>query len=401
MDSAMKKIETALIHEGKSFNTTASVVPPIFQTSTYYASADPEEYLQAATTPAHPTFYHRHGNPVSAQAAALLARLEGKDAALLTSTGMAAISTAVLSVVKAGDHVIAQQAHYSAAKILFTEVLPDFGVEVTFVDQADPSAFADAVLPHTRLIYVETPSNPNLLLTDLQAIAQLAQDKNLVTICDNTFASPLNQRPGDLGIDIVVHSATKYLGGHSDLTAGVICGSQQAVDATWKKLLTFGAALAPFDAWLLLRGLRTLSLRVRQINENAQALAEWLEAHPAVSRVRYCGLPSHPQYALACQQMSGFTGMMAIELIAENEQQAFLRAQTFLNSLQVFANAASLGGVESLAVHPASMWGKHHDPVEKQKAGVTDGLIRISVGIEHISDLIADMEQALAKAAKV
>jgi cystathionine beta-lyase len=394
----MKNIETALIHEGKAFNTSSSVVPPIYQTATFYAPASAEDYLQSATEPRHPAFYHRHGNPVSTQAGALIAHLEGKEAALLTSTGMAAISTAVLSVVKAGDHVIAQEAHYSAAKILFTEVLPSFGVEVSFVQQTEVEAFEAAIRPNTRLIYLETPSNPNLLLTDLEAVAILAQKHQILTVCDNTFASPLNQKPGEVGIDIVVHSATKYLGGHSDLTAGVICGSKDAVDLAWKRLLTLGASLAPFDAWLLLRGLRTLALRVREINANALQLAQWLEQHPAIAQVRYCGLPSHPQHALALKQMKGFTGMMAIELQADHAQHAFARAQVFLNSLEIFANAASLGGVESLAVHPASMWGKHHDPAQKLKSGVTDGLIRISIGIEHIDDLRADLDQALNKA---
>ncbi|SKB27916.1 methionine-gamma-lyase [Parapedobacter luteus] len=393
----MSHIETDLIHSGKAFNETRSVIPPIYQTATYFADTNPEEYLKAATEARHPYFYHRHGNPVSSQTAELVARLEGTEAALLTATGMAAVSTAVLSIVKAGDHVVAQRSHYSAASVLLKEVLPQFGVEVSYFDQSDNSSLDAEIRPNTALIYVETPSNPNLAITDLAYVGALAREKGITTVCDNTFASPINQRPGDFGIDIIVHSATKYLGGHSDLTAGVICGTSAAVNKAWKKMLSLGGALAPFDAWLLLRGLRTLSLRVKQINANALALAQWFETHPLIKRVLYCGLPSHPQHELARRQMNGFTGMLCVEIAGKDEQEQFTRAQTVLNSLQLFANAASLGGVESLVVHPASMWGLHHSPEQKLKAGINDGMLRISVGIEHEEDLIGDFEQALGR----
>lgn len=371
-------------------------MPPIYQSSTYYASADAEAYMAAATDARYPYFYHRHGNPVSSQAAEVVAQLEGTEAALLTATGMAAISTAILTVVKAGDHVVAQQSHYSAASILLKELLPQFGVAVSYFDQGDNASFVKALRDDTALIYLETPSNPNLAVTDLAYVGKVAKQRGITTICDNTFASPINQRPCDFGIDIVVHSATKYLGGHSDLTAGVICGTEETVNKAWKKLLSLGGALAPFDAWLLLRGLRTLSLRVNQINVNALALAKWLERHPHIAHVGYCGLPSHPQHELAKKQMKGFTGMLCVEVAGVDEREQFARAQEVLNRLKFFANAASLGGVESLAVHPASMWGLHHSPEQKLKAGINDGMLRISVGIEHVDDLIGDFEQALA-----
>ncbi|WP_353181483.1 aminotransferase class I/II-fold pyridoxal phosphate-dependent enzyme [Parapedobacter lycopersici] len=390
----MNHIETDLIHSGNAFNTSRSVVPPIYQTATYYAPPGVDEFIEAATAPRYPHFYQRHGNPVSSQTAELLARLEGKEAALLTATGMAAISTAILSIVKAGDHVVAQLSHYSAAGIFLREVLPQFGISVSYADQRDNNSFREAIRENTTLIYLETPSNPNLAITDLAFVGTLARGNGITTICDNTFASPINQRPGDFGIDIVVHSATKYLGGHSDLTAGVICGTTEAINIAWKKLLSFGGALAPFDTWLLLRGLRTLAMRVRQINENALQLAQWLEQQPLVRRVIYSGLPSHPQHELAKTQMRGFTGMLCIEVDGKDEQQQFHRAQNILRQLKIFANAASLGGVESLIVHPASMWGKHHSKQEKERAGINEGLLRISVGIEHIDDLIADFAQA-------
>jgi len=392
----MNHFETDLIHAGQEFNESRSVIPPIYQTATYLADDNPDEYVRAATEARHPYFYHRHGNPVSSQTAALLAKLEGTEAGLLTATGMAAISTAIFSIVKSGDHVVAQQSHYSAASILLKETLPQFGISVSYFDQTHLSSLEELIQPNTVLIYLETPSNPNLALTDLAFVGQLARQKGIITICDNTFASPINQRPADFGIDIIVHSATKYLGGHSDLTAGVICGTKAMVDNAWKKLLSFGGALAPFDTWLLLRGIRTLSLRVKQINENAQMLAERLEKHPLVKRVLYCGLPSHPQHELAKRQMKGFTGMLCVEIDGNDEQEQFARAQKVLNHLQIFVNAASLGGVESLAVHPASMWGLHHSTQQKQKAGINDGMLRISVGIEHIEDLVADFEAALS-----
>lgn len=390
----MSHIETDLIHSGNAFNTSRSVVPPIYQTATYYAPPEVAEFVEAATAARYPHFYQRHGNPVSSQTAALLAKLEGKEAALLTATGMAAISTAILSVVKAGDHVVAQQSHYSAAGILLRELLPQFGISVSYADQRDNDSFREAIRENTTLIYLETPANPNLSITDLAFVTALAKEKGITTICDNTFASPINQRPGDFGVDIVVHSATKYLGGHSDLTAGVICGTTEAINNAWKKLLSLGGALAPFDVWLLLRGLRTLSMRVRQINENALGLAQWLEQQPLIRQVIYCGLPSHPQHDLAKAQMKGYTGMLCLEVDGQDEQQQFDRAQLILRKLNVFANAASLGGVESLIVHPASMWGQHHSKQQKEKAGINNGLLRISVGIEHIDDLTADFAQA-------
>jgi len=390
----MSHIETDLIHSGDAFNTSRSVVPPIYQTATYYAPPSVDAFIEAATEARYPHFYQRHGNPVSSQTAELLAKLEGKEAALLTATGMAAISTAILSVVKAGDHVVAQESHYSAAGIFLREMLPQFGIEVSYADQADNESFRRAIRENTRLIYLETPSNPNLALTDLAFVGALAQSKGITTICDNTFASPINQRPGDFGIDIVVHSATKYLGGHSDLTAGVICGTSAMVNQAWKKLLSLGGSLAPFDSWLLLRGLRTLAMRVRQINDNALQLAQWLEQQPLVKGVIYCGLPSHPQYELAQRQLNGFTGMLCVEIDGDTEKQQFDRAQGILSHLEIFANAPSLGGVESLIVHPASMWGLHHSKEQKKKAGIGDGMLRISVGIEHIDDLIADFQRA-------
>lgn len=389
--------ETILIHEGQQFNETAAVTAPVYQTSTYVADADPAAYIKAATEPKHPYFYHRHGNPTNSQVAAIIAKLEKTEDALVFATGMAAISTAILAIVKSGDHIVAQHAHYSGTSIFFKEFLADYGITVTAVDQTDTQAFEQAIQANTKLIYVETPSNPNLNITDLKAIGVLAQKHGISSMIDNTFASPINQTPKDFGIDIIVHSATKYLGGHSDLTAGIVCGPIDYIAKVWKRSLALGASLAPLDSWLLLRGIKTLSLRVKQINANALQLAEFLDRHPKVKQVSYPGLSSHPQHELAARQMSGFSGMLCIEIDGATEEQAFKNAQTLINSLQLFINAASLGGVESLVVHPASMWGGHHTKEQKEASGITLGMLRISVGIEHISDLIGDFEQALEK----
>ncbi|MBE8714078.1 trans-sulfuration enzyme family protein [Sphingobacterium hungaricum] len=391
----MAKVETNLIHQGKEFNETKSVVTPIFQTATYFASDDLDEYIKAATETKFPEFYHRHGNPTNSQVASVVADLEKTEDALVLATGMAAISAAILSVVKAGDHIVAQHAHYSGAKLFFNEFLINYGITISFVDQVDNESFEKAIQKNTKLIYIETPSNPNLELTDLEFIGKLGKEKAIITMVDNTFASPINQNPADFGIDVIVHSATKYLGGHSDLTAGIVCGTKDFIHKVWRKSLVLGASLSPFDSWLLLRGLRTLSLRVRQINENALQFATWLEQQAFVKSVIYVGLPSHPQHSLAQKQMKGFTGMICIEL-AGSENEGFEKAQSILKNLKIFANAASLGGVESLIVHPASMWGSHHSAQQKQISGITKGMLRISIGIEHIDDLIGDFEQAVS-----
>lgn len=393
----MAQLETNLIHVGEQYNSTKAVVTPIYQTATYFASDDLNEYIAAATDTKHPEFYHRHGNPTNSQVAAIVANLEQTEDALVLATGMAAISTAILSIVKSGDHIITQEAHYSGAMLFFNEFLKDYNISITKVDQTDIAAFEQAIQPNTKLIYLETPSNPNLAITDLPAVAAIAKKNGILTMVDNTFASPINQVPASFGIDVIIHSATKYLGGHSDLTAGIVCGTKEYIHTVWRRSLVLGASLSPFDSWLLLRGLKTLSLRVRQINTNAQQLAEWLDKHPAIKHVSYAGLPAHPQHHLAKKLMKGFTGMLCIEVAGANEQQEYENAQTILNGLHIFASAASLGGVESLVVHPASMWGSHHSADQKKTSGITRGMLRISVGIEHIDDLIADFEQAIQR----
>ena len=306
-------IETLLIHADRSVSTTSAVAPPIYQTATFRASSA-EDFARRAVATRPSAYYTRFGNPTLNNVETILAKLEKAEAAHDVASGMAAASATVLSFVEQGTHVVAQSVHYGGTLNLLRDLLPKFGVEVTRVDQRDPANFKNAIRPNTKLILLESPSNPVMALTDLRAVAEIAREHGILTAIDNTFASPLNQRPLELGIDLVFHSATKYLGGHSDVSAGAVVGSAALLEKVWTHHVIFGAVLGPIDAWLLLRGLRTLAVRVRQHNENAMALARYLESHPAVKVVHYPGLPSHPQHELARRQMIGFGGMLSFQL---------------------------------------------------------------------------------------
>ncbi len=384
-------LQTRVLHEWDQFNETHAVTAPIWQTSTF--SADSPEHLAALGEAKHPSeFYTRYGNPAHMQAEATIAALENGEAALVASSGMGAIFAAVMTLLERGDHVVAQHNHYAATTKLFRDLLPRWGIERSFVDQTKTEEFAEAILPNTKLIYIESPVNPLLHLTDLRAVADLAKSHGITTIIDNTFATPVNQQPLKLGIDVVVHSATKYLGGHHDLSAGAIVASSSFIEQAWEFSLVSGAVLSPFDAWLLLRGMKTLGLRVARQNKNALALAQFFESHPKVERVNYPGLESHPQHALARRQMSGFTGMMSVVLKGD-----YSVAESFIISLKLAKCAVSLGGVETLVVPVAAMWSHQHSPEQRRAAGIGDTLVRISVGIEDERDLLADFAQALEK----
>ena len=382
-------IETKLIHGDRELNSTSAVAPPIFQTATFRGDSA-QDFADRASRPRHPEFYTRYGNPTLSQVESVLASLEGAESALVTGSGMAAVSATVLALVSQGDHVVAQKNHYGGTLNLLNSFVPRFGVEVTQIDQTDIAAFEKAVRPNTRLILIESPSNPLMTLTDIGAVAKLARSRRITTLIDNTFATPINQRPLDLGIDLSFHSATKYFGGHSDLIAGAVMGSSESITKIWNAHVILGAALGPFDAWLMLRGLRTLSLRVRQHNQNAMALAEFLKGHKAVKVVHYPGLKSHPQHELARKQMSGFGGMLAFEVNG-----GYQAADRFLSRIRLASRAASLGGIESLAVHPASNFLHYMTLEQAAKIGIAPGLLRISVGLEGKEDLIADFDQAL------
>jgi cystathionine beta-lyase/cystathionine gamma-synthase len=381
--------QTKCIHAPREFNRTSAISPPIWQTTTFLAESS-EHFASLAKSVKPSEYYSRYGNPTHKQVEAVMATLEGGGAALVTASGMGAISTSVLSLLDRGDHVVAQRNLYAGTAALLEDVLPRWGIECTFVDQTNAERWAEALRPNTKLIYAETPANPLMRLTDLQAVSALGKTRGITTIVDNTFATPINQRPLQYGVDVVVHSGTKYLGGHSDVTAGVIIGSQAFIERAWRFHIVMGAALSPFDAWLLLRGIRTLGLRVERHNQNGLMLARFFESHPKIERVNYPGLKSHPQHELAREQMNGFTGVMSVELRGGYET-----AERFIASLKLGSYAASLGGFETLLVHPAAMWGDTLTDAQRKAMEVSENLVRISVGLEDERDLIEDFSQAL------
>ncbi|MFF7608233.1 aminotransferase class I/II-fold pyridoxal phosphate-dependent enzyme [Streptomyces parvulus] len=374
---------TVTVHADRHVHPERSVARAIHQSAAFSAD-DAETFAQGAVERRGTDFYTRFGNPNHAQAAAVVAELEGTEAAMVTASGMAALTTAVLALVSAGDHVIGQRSTYGGTASVLLNLLPRLGVTTTLVDQRDPGAYASALTPKTRLILVETPSNPLLQITDLRAVAGLARAHGVITLADNTFATPLNQRPAEFGIDLVMHSATKYLNGHADVSAGALAGPAELLDRVWDTGLLTGATLGPVDAWLLLRGIRTLPLRMPRHNDNGLALAAALDEHPAVHRVHYPGLDSHPQHKLAADQMSGFGGVLSVEFTGGYEM-----ADAFLGHLRYARRSASLGGVESLAVHPASMWrGMLTD--QQLTEAVPAGLVRLAAGTEDTDDLVTD-----------
>jgi methionine-gamma-lyase len=387
-------LTTRLVHGDRQVRTDHGVSPPIAQTSTFVAGSA-EEFAEIASERRGHGFYTRYGNPNHAQVAAVLAGAEEAEAALVTGSGMAAASTAVLALTRAGDHVVAQRSMFPGTTSLLRDLLPRFGVTCTQVDQADVGAFERALTPATTLVLLETPSNPKLEVTDLRAVCALARAHGARTLADNTFATPVNQRPVSLGADLVWHSATKYLGGHSDVSAGVLAGSAELLDRVWDTALITGAVLGPFDAWLLLRGMRTLGLRMERHNANGLALARAVADHPAARRVHYPGLPEHPDHAVAAAQMTGYGGVLSFEVHG-----GYDAAEAFVAALGLPKRAGSLGSVESLVVHPAAMWAGTLDRESLGDAGIDPALVRLAAGIEDTADLVADVRAALDAAAR-
>lgn len=381
-------IETRAIRSGRSWSRD-SLAPVLFPSTTYEVAAV-DDHRRQAGTPRTAHYYSRFGSPSVQELEEAVAALEGADAALASASGMAAITGVVMGLCSAGDHVVVQRQLFSVTSTLFTAHLPRFGVDVSFVDGTDPQQFADAVRPgRTQVVFVETPANPALSLTDIEAVASIPGP---FTVVDSTFATPVVQLPLALGADLVVHAATKGLAGHNDALLGVVAGERDLIDAVWGWHVVQGGQASPFDAWNGLRGIRTLSVRVHQQCATALALAEWFATHPAVTRVHYPGLDSHPQRDLAKRQMTAGGTMLAVEL-GGGEQ----AAAQFCASTQVARIALSLGGPETLVAHPASTV-PHLAPAERAELGITDGLVRISVGLEHVDDLVDDFDRALAAA---
>lgn len=371
------------------------IVTPIYATSTW-ALASAREGADFAVATAPEAYYTRWGNPTVRELEETLADLEGGSHALATGSGMGAIASAILTCVDAGEHVVAGASLYTATTEIFTRLLPRFGVETTFVDPRDPGGWKAAVRPNTRLVYIETPANPTMMITDIREAVAAAKSVRATVLADNTFASPVNQRPIEFGVDGVLHSATKYLGGHSDVVAGAaVTATKRLFDRIWFVYKMLGPALGPFEAFLVRRGLKTLPLRMDAQAATAQRLAEFLEDHRSVLAVHYPGLKSFPQHALARKQMSGFGAMLSFE-----PKGGYAAGKRFVQSVEVATLAVSLGGTETLVQHPASMT---HGPLtdqERRVSGVTEGLVRVSVGLEDSDDLIEDFDQAIRRASR-
>ena len=380
---------TAAIHTKRVSSLSRPVVSPIFQTTTFAVPSAPD-LARVAVEVGSPDFYTRHGNPNHVELADAVATLEGAEAGVVFASGMGALTTTVLALVQSGDHVVAQRSMYGGSLSLVQKLLPRLGVACTLVDQAEVDAWADAITPATRLFLIESPSNPRLEITELAAVSEIARARGIVTLADNTFATPVNQRPLELGVDLVWHSATKYLAGHSDASAGVVVGPQDLIEAIWNTSLTVGAVLGPFDAWLVSRGIRTLHLRVGRHNATAAIVAEHLAQRPEIEVVHYPGLSQHSSHQVAAAQMSGFGGVLSLEL-----RGGFDAATGMIERLDLFQLAASLGSVESLAVHPASMWRAVLSDEELAAADLQPGLVRLACGQEDPTDLIDDLDQAL------
>ncbi|MCS6808764.1 MAG: cystathionine gamma-synthase [Bacteroidota bacterium] len=376
---------TRAIHVGQEPDPlTGAVTVPIYQTSTYAQ----EEIGR------HKGFEYARTHNLTRfcwekNLAALEAGNDQKAWGFAFASGLAAIDT-VMKILSAGDHVVAAEDMYGGTFRLFEKILRRFGVEFTYVDMTNPSAVRKALTPATRMVYTESPTNPMMMLTDITAIAALAREANAIMVVDNTFATPYVQQPLRLGADIVIHSATKYLGGHSDLVSGIVVTNRSDIAEQLRFLQNAaGAVPGPFECWLCLRSIKTLAVRMRQHQENAQKVAEFCAQHPAVRAVYYPGLPSHPQHELAKKQMHGFGAMISLELGTRD------KAQQFARSVRVFTLAESLGGVESLVCHPVSMTHASVPKETRDKLGITEGLIRLSVGIEDSEDLLEDIAQAL------
>ncbi|HEY8669493.1 MAG TPA: aminotransferase class I/II-fold pyridoxal phosphate-dependent enzyme [Terriglobales bacterium] len=379
--------ETESVHGSADLEKrNAPMAQPIYQTSTFQVT-DSDEQLRATSTD---MFYTRYGNPTHTAVESTIAELEGADAALLFASGMNAITTSILALVKSGDHIVAQRDIYGGVTKFLSTWLPKLDVETTFVDTTDYDQHASAIRPNTKLLYLESPTNPTLRVVDLRQPVALAEKHQIVTMIDSTFATPINQRPAEFGIDLVLHSGTKFLGGHTDLICGVAAGRRDLIDTIRATRTTLGGVMDPHAAFLLLRGIKTLAVRVARQNDSALRVAQFLAGHSKVRSVNYPFLQGHPQLALAIEQMKGGGGVLSFEVEGTGED-----AKRTTEAMHLFTLAPSLGGVESLVSIPVLTSHAMISAEHRQKMGVTEQLIRLSVGIEHTEDLIADLEQAL------
>lgn len=382
--------DTNCIHGPNHFDDPhGALTAPLYQTSTFhFKNAAQGAARFAGEEPGY--IYTRLGNPTTRELEEKVAALEEMDDAAATATGMGAVSAAVLSFLQAGDHLIASKALYGCSFALFSHMLPKFGIEVSFVDLTKPEELQQALQSNTKMLFAETPINPTMTVLDLDMLGRFAKQHHLISVIDNTFLTPLLQKPKHFGIDIVIHSATKYLNGHGDVVAGIVCGSKEHIEVIKLTVLKdIGATISPHDAWLINRGLKTLSVRMERHCASAQRVAEFLESHPKVNEVYYPGLPSHPGHRFLNKQMKGAGGVIAFELAGTLED-----GEAFINATKLCTLAVSLGDPETLIQHPASMTHSPYTREERLAAGISDGLIRLSVGLENVEDIIADLSQA-------
>jgi len=386
-----KYIETKAIHAGRiNDDQFGSLATPLYQTSTFIFN-DAQQGADRFAGDAEGYIYTRLGNPTTRQLEMRVAAMENMEDAAATATGMGAVSGALLANLQCGDHIISSKAIYGCSYALISHMLTKFGIEVTFVDMIEPENIEKAIKPNTKVIFLETPVNPNLVVLDIKEIADIAKKHKIISIVDNTFLTPVLQQPGRFGIDIVVHSATKYLNGHGDVVAGIICGtSEMIMNIKMTALKDIGATISPHDAWLILRGIKTLPIRMERHCNNAQAIAEFLEKHPKVEQVYYPGLKSHAGNKFIGTQMSAAGGVIAFEIKGD-----LAGGSEFINRMSLFSIAVSLGDAESLIQHPASMTHSPYTQEERLEAGISDTLIRISVGLENVADLVDDLSQSL------
>jgi cystathionine beta-lyase/cystathionine gamma-synthase len=383
MAKRINHIETKLIHAGEPEPLIGRAVSmPIFQSSTFeYTGASSYhdlKYIRLNNTPNHMALHEK------------LAALENAEAALVTASGMAAISATLLTLLSSGDHLLAQECLYGGTHDFLTKDLPKLGVSFDFIDGDDPASWNDKLRPNTKAVYVETLTNPLLQVADLKGVVEFAKRNGIVSIIDNTFASPINFRPPEMGFDLSLHSCTKYLNGHSDIVAGAVIGGADLIEMVTQKLNHLGGSLDPHACFLLYRGIKTLAVRMKYQNESALKIAQFLEACPAVTKVNYPGLKSHPGYNRAKELFDGFSGMLSFELKGGVEA-----AEGFMEKTTLPIVAPSLGGVETLLTRPATTSHSGLSPEDREEMGISDGLIRVSVGIEATEDLIADFDQAL------
>jgi methionine-gamma-lyase len=391
MDTKKLGFNSKLMHAGHLSDQFGSAVVPIYQTSTF-AFANAQNGADRFAGVAEGYIYTRIGNPTIHALEAKVAELENGAGGIATSSGMGAVASIYMALLAQGTHVVGTASVYGPSRGLIEKHLSRFGVDSTYVDTTDTGNILRALRPNTRMVYLESPSNPAMLVSDIRAVADIAHEHDCVLVVDNTFASPYLQRPLDLGADVVFHSVTKFINGHADVVGGIIVTkTADLLTQIRPMMITLGCNMDPHQAFLVDRGVKTLAVRMERSQENALKIARWLEAHPKIAWVRYIGLESHPQHDLVKRQMSGFGGMISFEL-----KGGFEAGRRLMDSVQVATLAVSLGGVESLIEHPASMTHAGMSREHRLDAGITDGLVRYSVGIEDVGDLIDDLDQAFA-----